>query len=78
MARYYFHLVGESTWQVCEPEEFPTDEAAAAYGRQVAHDMAANRRPSETRRSGVLRVTDQHGVEILALKLSEVPPHKPY
>ena len=78
MARYYFHLVGESTWQVCEPEDFPTDEAAAAHGRQVAHDMAANRRPSETRRSGVLRVTDQQGVEILALKLSEVPPHKPY
>jgi catechol-2,3-dioxygenase len=78
MARYYFHHIGASTWQVCEPEDFPTEEAAAAYGRQVAHDMAANRRPSEIRRSGVLRVTDQHGVEILALKLSEVTPRKLY
>jgi hypothetical protein len=33
--------------------------------------MAANRLPSELLGSEVLRVTDQEGVEILALKLSE-------
>jgi hypothetical protein len=71
MARYYFQLVGASTWQVSDPEEFPDDEAAAAEGRQVARDMAANRLPSELLGSEVLRVTDQEGVEILALKLSE-------
>ena len=71
MARYYFHLIDRSTWQVSDPEEFADDEAAASYGRQVARDLAANRRPSEMLRSGVLRVTDQDGVEILAVKLSE-------
>ena len=71
MARYYFHLIGASTWQVSDAEEFPDDEAAAADGRQVARDMAANRRPSELGRRGILRVTDQDGVEILALQLSE-------
>ncbi len=70
MAQYYFHLIGASTWQVSDPEDFPDDEAAAADGRQVARDMAANRRPSEVN-SELLRVTDQEGVEILALQLSE-------
>ena len=71
MARYYFHLIDRSTWQVSDPEEFTDDEAAAAEGRQVVRDMAANRGPSELLRTGVLRVTDQEGVEILALKLCE-------
>ena len=71
MARYYFHLVGASTWQVSDPEYFPDDLAAAVEGRQVARDMAANRCPSELDYSGMLRVTDQEGVEILAVKLCE-------
>ena len=72
MARYYFHLTTARTWQVSDPEDFPDDQAAAAEGRQVARDMAANRCPSESfGPSGMLRVTDQEGVEILAVKLSE-------
>ena len=71
MARYYFQLIGASTWQVSDPEDFPDDLDAAAEGRQVARDMAANRCSSEIGRSEVLRVTDQNGVEILALKLSD-------
>ena len=71
MARYYFHLVGASTWQVSDPEDFRDDLAAAVEGRGVARDMAANRCPSELDGSKVLRVTDQEGVEILALKLSD-------
>jgi hypothetical protein len=77
MARYYFHLIGASTWQASDPEEFPDDEAAAADGRRVARDMAANRRPSELGRRGILRVTDQDGVEILALQLSEASAAHP-
>ena len=71
MARYYFHLIAASTWQVSDPEDFPDDEAAVSDGRQVARDMAANRCPSELDPSGLLRVTDQEGVEILAVKLCE-------
>ena len=71
MARYYFQLIGASTWQVSDPEDFSDDETAAAEGRQVARDMAANRCPSELGRRDVLRVTDQDGVEILAVQLSD-------
>ena len=71
MARYYFLLVGASTWQVSDQEDFWDDLAAAAEGRGVARDMAANRCPSELDGGGMLRVTDQEGVEILAVKLSE-------
>ena len=71
MARYYFHLIAGSTWQVSDDEHFSDDEAAAADGRHVARDMAANRRWSELGRTGMLRVTDQDGVEILALRLCE-------
>lgn len=71
MARYYFHLTGKSKWQVSDAEEFPDDAAAIANGRQVARDMVANRRPSELVRNGILRVTDQDGVEILAVRLSD-------
>ena len=66
MARYYFHLIAASTWQVSGPEDFRDDFAAAAEGRQVARDMIANRCPSAGS-SEVLRVTDQDGVEILAI-----------
>ncbi len=58
MARYNFHLIDRSMWQVSDPKEFPDDEAATAEGRQVARDMAAYRRPSELLRSGILRVTE--------------------
>ena len=68
MARYYFHLIAASTWQVADPEDFRDDLAAAAEGRQVARDMAANRSAGS---SEVLWVTDQNGVEILAVKLSD-------
>jgi hypothetical protein len=71
MARYYFHLITASTWQVSDEEHYPDDEAAAADGRQVARDMAANRRWGELGRTGILRVTDQDGVEILAVRLCE-------
>jgi catechol-2,3-dioxygenase len=68
MPAYYFHHIAASTWHVSDPEDFQDDEAAAADGRQVARDMAANRSPD---RSEVLWVTDQEGVEILALNLSD-------
>lgn len=46
MGRYYFHLIGASTWQVADDEEtFQTPDAAYAYGRRVAQELAANRHP---------------------------------
>lgn len=69
MARYFFHLNGRFASEDEEGQEFPTPEAAVAEAHKVAQDLAHNRSQSEMA-GWTLRVTDDTGVELAVLNVS--------
>jgi hypothetical protein len=70
MTRYFFHLTGDVLSEDRVGEEFPTPEAAAAAGREVARDIAQNRSESEMH-DWKLCVTDDSGAEIAVIAIAD-------